>query len=384
MNKKFIERLDMYPDMHSIKTLCNKKLPNFVWDYFDSSTGKELVKIRNTKDLSNVLLKTKILEGNLNPNISAELLGNKYEFPLGVAPVGMSGLCFPNSEIFLAKEAISKNFPYVLSTVSACSIERLAENVNIDNRIWFQLYCPKSKIVLEDLIKRAIINGIKTLVITIDLPGPSVRERQIKSGLSIPPKLSKKIIFDCISKPFWSINRLVNGFPRLENLQEYESDSSAKKSTEHVGYELRTNPDIDYLRNVRQLWPGDIIIKGLTSLEQLEKLEKEEFQGVWISNHSGRQFDAHPSTISILPSIRDNTDMPILIDGGFNSGLDILKGYALGANFVMSGTGWHYALGAFGKTGPRHLYEIIKRDIEANMIQMGLNSLEKINKDYVI
>ena len=365
--------INAVPDIKALKSLCKKKLPGFVWDYLDSATGQELVKASNSIDLNDIFFDTNILSGDIDPQIDVTFDGLQFKFPLGVAPVGMSGLIHPNAEIKLAKAAVKYGFPYVLSTVAACSVERLASSITVDENIWFQLYCPRDKSVLKDLLKRVAFAGIETLVVTVDLPGASVRERQIKSGLTIPPSFNKKVIIDSALSPVWAIKRLINGIPEIENLTRYSVDSSAKSSTGHIGYQLRVNPTIDYLREVRRIWNGRIIIKGVSSVEHVRQLESEDIQGLWISNHAGRQFDGHPSLISRLPLIRNETKIPLIVDGGFDSGLNVLRGYALGADLVMSGSAWHYSLGALGDKGPEHLVCIIKRDLRANMEQIGLN-----------
>ncbi len=367
--------IDAYPDINSIKLLCKKNIPKFVWDYLDSSTGLENVKQRNLNRLGQVLFKTNILKGDICPDYKVNFDGMNFKFPLGVAPVGMSGLIYPDAEIILANAAVDHGFPYVLSTVSACSIERLAENVEVDENIWFQLYCPRDKNILRDILKRVADAGIRTLVITVDLPGPSVRERQIKSGLTVPPNFNKKIIWDSIMSPRWAIRRLLAGVPKLENLTRYSRDLSSKSSVGHIGYMLRVNPTIDYLKEVRQIWSHRILIKGISSLEHIEDLTDQGFNGLWLSNHAGRQFDGHPSILSQLVSIRQNTDLCLVVDGSIDSALNIIRAIGLGADLVMSGSAWHYSLGAFGRDGPQYFVKLIMRDLVANLTQLGVNNI---------
>lgn len=381
-----IDRLsDKYPDIKNIKRRCKKKVPSFVWDYFDSATGHELSAKRNRTALDEILFKTSILRGNISPTLKVSFLERNYDFPIGIAPVGMSGLIYPKAEIILARHALEKNYPYVLSTVGASSIEQVASSINNTKNLWFQLYTPRDEDLLKDILKRCINAGIDTLVVTIDLPGPSVRERQIASGLTIPPSMNTNIFFQCSMRPFWSIRRLFHGIPKLETLSKYSIEAnSPSKSTNHIGYQMRGNPDESYLKKVRKLWPGKLIIKGLLYPEHLDKIKNLDLDALWVSNHAGRQFDACIDSISALKNIRENTDLPLILDSGLETGLDVLRAYSLGADYTMMGRSWHYSLGGFGKVGPELVYAVLTRDLKANMYQIGIEEISEFTINQIL
>jgi len=209
----------------------------------------------------------------------------------------------------------------------------------------------------------------------VDVPVPSRRERQVRSGLTTPPRLTPRLMAQVARCPAWALGIARHGMPRMRLIDEYAGKTSGLPSNKHAGYLLRTAPDWDYLRWLRDAWDGPMIVKGVLDAGDATRLEGEGVDAVWISNHAGRQFDAAPATIESLPAIRAATTLPVLIDGGFETGLDILRAIALGADFVMLGRPWHYALGALGADGPAHLTDILTQDLIANMGQLGLSAL---------
>ena len=361
-----------YPALSDLKTACKGRVPWFVWEYLDSATGTESVKARNRAALDSILFTPAILKGPVTHDLTTRLLGQEYAYPLGVAPVGMSGLIWPGAEAALARHAQDARIPYTLSTVAT----RLPEEIGpiAGDMGWFQLYPPKDPDIRADLLARARKAGFRTLVLTVDVPGPSRRERQLRAQLAIPPKTTPAILWQVAQRPAWALGTLRHGQPRLRLMEEYLKLDGNAPSTAHAGYLLRAAPDWDYLRELRALWDGPLIIKGVLRAEDTVQLRQEGADAIWVSNHTGRQFDGAPAALHCLPAIRAalGPDVPILFDSGIESGLDILRALALGADFVMLGRGWHYALGALGARGASHLLHILREDLIANMVQMGL------------
>jgi len=194
----------------------------------------------------------------------------------------------------------------------------------------------------------------------------------VRSGLTQPPKITPRILAQIALRPAWAAGMARRGMPRMRLIDDYAPGTSGLPSNQHAGYLLRTSPDWEYLRWLRAHWEGPFIVKGVLGAEDAARLEEEDIDAIWVSNHAGRQFDAAPAGIEVLPDIRAATRLPLILDGGIEGGLDILRAFALGANFVMMGRGWHYALAALGHEGPAHLVEILKADLEANMGQLGL------------
>lgn len=365
--------IDMrYPALSDMKSACKRRVPWFVWEYLDSATGEETVKSRNRAALDRVLFHPAILRGQITPDLRTKLLGQDYALPCGVAPVGMSGLIWPGAETVLAEMAQSRRLPYCLSTVAT----RLPEDIGpiAGNMGWFQLYPPKDADIRADILKRARAAGFHVLVMTVDLPGPSRRERQLRAQLAIPPKLTASMLWQIARCPDWALQTLRHGQPRLRLMEQYLKLEGSAPSTAHPGYLLRAAPDWDYLEEVRALWDGPLVIKGVLDERDALRLKACGADAIWVSNHGGRQFDGAPASLDALQLIRKSLgpDFPLIYDGGISSGLDILRAFACGADFTMLGRGWHYALGALGQAGAAHLSEVLRADLIANMVQMGI------------
>ncbi|MGX0901582.1 L-lactate dehydrogenase (cytochrome) [Roseovarius sp. MBR-79] len=358
-----------YPALSDLRDRARARIPRFVWDYLDSGTGVEATKARNRAMLDRVLLSPSILHGDIAPDLSVTLFGQSHPLPVGIAPVGMSGLIWPEAEHHLARAATRAGLPYTLSTVATVRPEDVGPH--LDGRGWFQMYPPRDEGIRADMLKRAREAGFSVLVLTVDVPVASRRERQVRSGLTTPPKLTPRLLAQVAMRPVWAMGMAGKGLPRMRLIDDYAGAVKGLPSTKHAGYLLRTSPDWSYLRWLREHWQGPLVVKGVSRAEDATALEKEGVDAIWISNHAGRQFDAAPATIEALPGIRAATRLPVIIDGGFEGGLDILRAIALGADFVMMGRGWHYALGALGAAGPAHLVEILTEDLKANMGQLG-------------
>ena len=363
-----------YPAISDLRARAKKRIPPFVWEYLDSATGNERTKIRNQSRLRQVGLTPSVLHGEFTPDLSTTFLGDKLPLPFGISPIGMSGLIWPNAEQLLAKSAASLGIPYTLSTVASQAPEDLAPHLG--ENAWFQMYPPRDEAIRTDMLERAKTAGFKTLVLTVDVPVASRRERQTRSGLTNPPRLTPKLLGQVLQKPAWAMGTLRQGMPHMKMLDKYSTPTAERiSSTAHVGYLLRTSPDWDYVKWLRDAWSGSFIIKGVLRPGDAIELEGIGVDSIWVSNHAGRQFDAAPATIDIIPLIKAETKLPLIFDSGIEGGLDILRALASGADFVMLGRAWHYALGALGEKGPEHLADILAKDLEANMGQLGAKTL---------
>jgi L-lactate dehydrogenase (cytochrome) len=366
-----------YLDLHDLKRRARQRLPRFVWEYLDSGTGQEAARARNRARLDAVGLMPSILHGEFTPDLSTEFLGVSYPAPFGVAPVGMSGLIWPDAEGHLARMAARNGLPYTLSTTASQSPEDIAPHLGA--QAWFQLYPPRDVEIRRDTLRRAREAGFSTLVFTVDVPVASRRERQVRSGLKQPPKLTPRLLAQVAMRPAWAMGMARRGMPRMRLLDAYSSEGDKTlPPTAHVGYLLRTAPDWGYLDWLRDAWDGPLIVKGVLRPEDTDRMEQAGVDAIWVSNHAGRQFDGAPAAIDALPAIRAATRLPLVFDSGIEGGLDILRALALGADFVMMGRAWHYALAALGPEGPQHLYEILTRDMIANMGQLGAASLSAL------
>lgn len=360
-----------YPALSDLRARARRRLPHFVWEYLDSATGAETVKHLNRAALDAVRLRPGVLAGPFDTDLATTFLGQAYSAPYGIAPLGMSGLIWPGAEAALAGFAAARRIPYGLSTVAT----RLPEEVGpLSGEMgWFQLYPPADPEIRADMLARVKSSGFRVLVLTVDVPAASRRERQRRADLSIPPKKTPRMILQAAIRPRWSLGTLAWGIPRLRFMEEYLKLDGDSPSTAHAGYRLRVNPDWDYVRALRAIWDGPFVLKGILRPQDALRAQAEGVDAVWVSNHAGRQFDGCPAVVDVLPEIRAAVpDLPLIADGGVEGGLDILRMVARGADFVMLGRAWHYAVAALGPAGVAHLDHILRDDLAANLQQLGL------------
>ncbi len=366
-----------YPALSDLRARAQKRIPKFVWEYLDSATGSEATKHRNRASLDRVGLMPSILHGEFTPDLTTSLFGANLPLPFGIAPIGMSGLIWPDAEGHLARAAARANIPYSLSTVATQSPEDVAPHLG--EHAWFQMYPPRDPEIRTDMLNRARAAGFKTLILTVDVPVASRRERQTRSGLTSPPKLTPRLLAQIAQRPAWALGMAKRGMPHMRMLDKYsDAKTTGMSPTAHIGYLLRTAPDWDYVSWLRDAWDGPFIIKGILRDTDAQRLEKVGVDAIWVSNHAGRQFDAAPASIDALPKVRAATTLPIIFDSGVESGLDILRALSLGADFVMLGRAFHMALAALGPEGIDHLIDVLSKDLIANMGQLGARDLKRL------
>lgn len=360
-----------YPALGDLAALARRRLPHFAWEYLDSSTGTEKGRPRNRAALDAVEFLPSILHGELAYDHAVTLFGQRFERPFGISPVGMSGLYWPGAETILAKCAAKAGIPYGMSTVATVRPEALAPHIG--DMGWFQLYPPASLEILRDMMKRVKAAGFRVLVLTVDVPVASRRERQLRSGLTVPPVVSPRLFFQIMARPRWALAMLRHGTPTMALIDDYADPARGLSSVEHAGYMLRTSPDWSYLDVLRDEWDGPLVVKGVMRVDDVPRLEAAGVDGIWVSNHGARQFEGAPATIDVLPEIKDATKLPVIFDSGVEGGLDILRAVALGADMVFLGRGFHYAVSAMGARGVDHLIDILTQDMESNMGQLGVS-----------
>lgn len=373
-------RMDLharFPGFDDIRRHAKRRLPHFAWEYLDSGTGIDAAKARNRAALDRIGFLPGILHGVNDPDMTTTLLGRDLALPFGIAPVGMSGLFWPGAEAALAQAAADARVPYCLSTVASRSPEDLAPHLG--DEAWFQLYPPKEIEMRLDMLRRVKAAGFRVLVLTADLPMASRRERQARSGLRSPPQLTPRILAQVSVRPAWALATARMGMPKLRTLAPYvESIHNSMPPGAHIGYLLRASPDLDYVKWLRDHWDGPLVIKGVMQAGDAEPLKAAGVDALWVSNHGGRQFDGTPASIEVLPEIRAATDLPLIFDSGVQGGLDILRALALGADYVMLGRAFHYAMAAMGRPGAAHMIDVLRQDLASCMGQIGAGSLRDI------
>lgn len=366
-----------YPALADLRARAKRRIPKFVWEYLDSGTGFEATKARNRHALDRIGMMPSVLDGEFTPHLSTSLFGYEMPLPFGIAPIGMSGLIWPGAEAHLARAGATHGIPYAISTVATQSPEDIAPHIG--QHAWFQMYPPRDPDIRADMLQRAKAAGFNALVLTVDVPTASRRERQVRSGLTNPPRMTPRLLAQIATCPAWGWETAKRGMPHMRGLDKYASAATKGLSTTaHVGYLLRTAPDWDYVAWLRDAWDGPFIVKGVLRASDAATLESKGVDAIWVSNHAGRQFDAAPAAIEVLPGIRSATRLPLIFDSGIETGLDILRALASGADYVMLGRGFHFALGALGAKGVDHLVDILAKDMAANMGQLGARDLQSL------
>jgi L-lactate dehydrogenase (cytochrome) len=370
--------LEKYPSLMDMELLARRRLPFVAWEYLESGTGDEDALDRNRRSFSSITLTPGIMKGALDPDLSVDLLGRRYSLPFGIAPVGLTGLIWPGAEFQLAQTAVKFGIPFCLSTVATQTPEAIGPVVG--NMGWFQLYPPRQDDIRRDLLQRARDSGFHTLVVTADVPVPSRRERIKRAGLRMPPKTTPKMIWDALTHPSWTAATIKYGSPRLKTIEKYTRSRSRAAAAAYVNENLGGTLSWDYLRELTHDWDGPVILKGLLDPKDAVKAAEIGAAGIVVSNHGGRQFDAAPAAMDVLPEIAAavNGRLAVLFDSGIRTGLDIIKAYAGGADFVFLGRAFLYGLAALGNRGAEHVCRILTDELVNNMQQLGCSSLNDL------
>lgn len=360
-----------YPAIDDLRRKAQKRIPRFAFEYLDGGCNEDVNLIKNTSDIRQVELKPYYLSKHLGSSMKTELFGHVYDAPFGIAPVGLQGLMWPNSPEILAKAAFDHNIPFVLSTVTTSSIERIAEIT--EGRAWFQLYHPADNALRDDLLSRAEAAFCPVLVILCDVPTFGYRPRDIRNGLAMPPRMSFQNMLQIIGKPHWAFQTLLHGQPQFANMKKYMPKGLNMK---HLGLYMnqtfsgRLNEE--KIAPIRDRWKGKIVLKGVASEEDTEKAIRLGLDGIIVSNHGGRQIDAGQSSIKSLPDIVKNYSgkIKIMMDSGMRTGPDIARTLASGAEFAFLGRSFMYGVAALGENGGNHVISILKTQLQQIMEQI--------------
>ncbi|BFP43094.1 alpha-hydroxy acid oxidase [Flavobacteriaceae bacterium GF1] len=379
-NKKLEYYSNTYPRIVDIAQKAKKRIPNVAWEYLDSGTGDESLLQANQTAFEKIRFLPRFCKGFLEASIETELFGQKYSAPIGIAPVGLTGLLWPKVEQYLALTANRMQIPYCLSTVATETPETIGPKVG--DMGWFQLYPPKDKDVRDSLLDRARNSGFRTLVVTADVPMASRRERSKKAGLAIPPKITAKLIWQGITNPVWGYHTIRRGLPRLRTVEHYTNTNDMKFVSGFVGNRLGGTLDWEYCKELRDIWEGPVVLKGILNPDDASKAVEIGLDGIYVSNHGGRQFNGAVPAIEALPGIVETVKgkVPILFDSGIRTGLDAMRALYLGADFVFVGRPFIHGVCALGKYGSDHVAHILMDDLKNNMVQLGAKTVEEVRK----
>ena len=378
--KSDVALMNKYPSVHYLQKRAKYRIPKFSWEYLDSGTGLDEAVDRNLASMRAVTFAPKFLQGVLEPTIETELFGTTYSAPFGVAPIGLTGGIWPGADKALATMAAKRRVPHVLSTVATEKPEvhgPLAGGMG-----WFQLYPPRDLSIREDLLGRVRDSGYKVLVVTADIPAASARERQKRAQLTVPPKIGPLLVARAAVRPAWSLAILRNGAPRFRTLDAYSSKATMANTAGVVGSSLGGTLSWDYLAEVRDMWDGPLVVKGLLHPDDASRAIDIGVDAISVSNHGGRQLDGAQGSIDALPAMVERIDgrVKVLFDGGVRSGLDVARAIGLGADFVLCGRAYMFGLSALGDRGADHVTTILHNGLIEVMHQLGCRTLGEISE----
>ena len=350
---------------------AKRRLPRMIYDFIDGAAGRETAPASNRAGFDAVNLQPRALRNVTERCLETHLLGQVFDAPFGIAPMGMCGLTYPGADQIMADQCTARNIPLGLSTAASIPLENMRQLAG-DNA-WFQLYASGSTEQTMSFVERAKQAGYQKLILTVDVPQVSRRVRDHKNGFEVPFRIGPKQFLDFALHPQWSLSMLWHGIPETANYKHPNSGGFDRNSS-------RAGADWAFLDQLRQVWSGELIIKGVTSTEGAQHIQAAGADAIWVSNHGGRQLDSAPPSVALLPPIRTavGPNYPVIFDSGVRHGEDIIKALALGADFVMLGRPVMFALGAAGGRGLTAYLDEVTLEISTAMAQIGICSVPDI------
>jgi L-lactate dehydrogenase (cytochrome) len=359
------------------RLLAKARLPHFLFEYLDGGSFDELTLRWNVEDLESIALRQRVLRDVSFLDLSTELFENRWSMPVGLGPVGLAGFFARRGETQAAKAAAAAGVPFTLSTVGGCSLEEVARS---GAPFWFQLYFVKDRSFVRDMIARAKQAGCGALLLTVDLPVPGSRYRDARAAGS-----GMRRMLELLARPEWMWDVGLKGRPislgNLESIIGRSAPLSDFQAWIHDNFDPSVNwKDVEW---VRAQWDGPLVIKGILDPEDAREAAMSEVDAIVVSNHGGRQLDGALSTARALPFIADAVagHTSILVDGGVRSGLDVMRMLALGANFVLLGRAWAYALAADGGAGVSRALKLIEAELRVAMALTGCTKISDVKRD---
>ncbi len=362
-----------------LRLIAKRRMPKFAFDFIDGGAEDEISLQKNRSAFQEIELLPKYLAGASHPKLETEIFGKYYSVPFGVAPMGFLNMAWPGADMAMARLAAQNKLPYVVSSASSTSLEKIAQVA--DGNVWFQVYVSREDSVLNGLLKRAKNSEYEILVVTVDVPQPGKRDRDIRNKLHIPFRPTLKIITELMLNPMWSLGTMLAGPPKFGNFELDSSEEVAARPLAEI-QKIFISPDFlwDDFRWLRDLWEGPVLLKGILHPEDAAKAIEEGCDGIIVSNHGGRQVDYGPASIAVLPSIAASVGdrVPLILDGGVRRGADIIRAKALGASLVLVGRAFAYGAAA-GTRGVYKSFNILESELRQALGQLGIHSYDLVN-----
>ena len=367
--------------IEDLRLLAKRRVPRMFYDYADSGAWTEGTYRANETDFAKVKLRQRVAVDMTNRTLESTMIGEKVAMPVALAPTGMTGMQHPDGEILAAKAAARAGVPFTLSTMSICSLEDIANHVG--KPFWFQLYVMKDRDFSARLIERAKRAGVTALVLTLDLQILGQRHKDIRNGLSAPPKPTLANLINLATKPRWCLKMLDTPRRSFGNIVGHVSGVADMSSlSSWTADQFDPKLDWDDVKRIKEQWGGKLILKGILDPEDAEMAAQSGADALIVSNHGGRQLDGALSSIEALPSIVEQVGnrIEVLFDGGIRSGQDVIKALALGAHGTFIGRAFLYGLGAMGEEGVTRCLDIIRKELDITMALCGLRDVKDVDQ----
>lgn len=373
-------------NLEDLRHLARRKLPRIAFDFIDGGADDEACLIRNRQAFGRYRLLPRYLRDVSRCDQSVTLFGRRHASPIGISPTGLAGLFRPNADLMLAAAAREAQVPFLLSSAANAALED-ALPVAPDN-VWFQMYCTSDEHINADLVQRARKAQAPVLVVSVDVPVNSNRERNKRNGFSRPFRMTPGVMLEALGHPAWVLRYLrTGGIPMMRNWLPYAKPGASAGEVADLYGTLTPAPMVswDHLRRIRDAWSGPLVIKGLLHPDDAREAVRLGANGLVVSNHGGRQLDAAPSPLEMLPSIRQavGPEVHIILDSGIRRGSDVVIARCLGADSAIFGRPTLYGVAVAGQAGAARALQLIRQEIDMVLKQIGCASFEQLNSSYL-
>ena len=371
--------------IEDLRALAQRRVPRMFYDYADSGSWTESTYRANESDFQKIKLRQRVAVNMEGRSTRSTMAGQEVAMPVAIAPTGFTGMQHADGEILAARAAEQFGIPFTLSTMSICSIEDVAANTTAP--FWFQLYVMKDRDFIERLIDRAKAANCSALQLTLDLQVLGQRHKDIKNGLSAPPKPTLANLINLATKPRWCLGMLGTkrrSFGNIVGHAKGVGDLSSLSSWTAEQFDPALSwADVEW---IKKRWGGKLILKGILDVEDARLAASSGADAIIVSNHGGRQLDGAPSSIAALPGIAEavGTEIEVWMDGGIRSGQDVLKARALGARGTLIGRSFLYGLGAFGEAGVTRALQIIHKELDITMAFCGRTQIDEVDSSILV
>jgi L-lactate dehydrogenase (cytochrome)/(S)-mandelate dehydrogenase len=373
-------------NIDDLRKMAKRRLPRIAYDFIEGGVEDELGIVRNEASFDRERLVPHYLVDVSKRDQSTDLFDRKYASPFGVSATGLAALFRPGADLMLAEAAAAANIPFMMSGMSTASIEEAAKVA--PSHSWYQLYVARKREITLDLIRRVRDAGFSTLVLTVDVPVATKRERNLRNGFALPPKLSTTTMLDALRHPGWIAGYLRYGMPRFENWAQYARANSTTRQINSFAAIQAPASTVTWkdLDEFRQLWPRHLVLKGIMYRGDAVRAAEAGVDGIIVSNHGGRQLDQAPAPLEVLPIIREavGDKMTLMLDGGIRRGADIVMALCHGARFVMVGRATLYGAAAGGIEGVRRAIAILREEVDLIMGQIGCPTIAEMDESFLM